>query len=75
MRIAVSESIRRLYPKLCPIPAEPGFVDLTIILSRDWKPEYHFRARQLRYIVVNTVDQAIEFLSEMEYVTNPQDPS
>lgn len=67
MRIAASESIRVERPELLTIPSEPGFVDLTIVLSKDWKPEYEYRKRQLRYIVVEDVDSAKQLLREIGY--------
>lgn len=67
MRVAASPLIRAHYPDLLEIPAEPGFVDLTIIHRHDWKPEYSHRTRQLRYIVVTSISQVHELLEVIGY--------
>jgi hypothetical protein len=66
MKIAATESLRRLYPSLLlPIPVEPGIVDLTIVVRHEWKEDYWFRVRQLRYIIVDSVEAGVKLLQEM----------
>lgn len=74
MRIAATPAIRSRHPSILPIPAEPGAVDLTLVLRSEWDPSYSHRFRQLRYVVVGTVDEATNLLRKIGYA-QPQDAS
>lgn len=67
MRIAASPSILARHPGLLPIPDEPGYVDISIILDSEWKESYTHRFRQLRFVVVHTLEDADEVLVALHY--------
>lgn len=66
MKIAASPLIRQAMPDLLEIP-EPGrgTMGLTLIHVMDWDDKYRFQDRSLRYIVVNSVDEAREMIERL----------
>lgn len=67
MKIAVSPTIHALRPDLIIIPdSGEVYANVSVVLKSDWKRGYGDNHRLLRYIVVETVDDAIRLLSQLE---------
>lgn len=67
MRIAATNTIREHLPGLSPIPSEPGYADFTVVLMSEWDESYRHRFRQLKYVVVNSLEEAEDVLKAIGY--------